>query len=467
MKISRTLLSYAGTFGLVTLSEFAFAQAPAPAAAPIAPAPAAPAPADTDAARAAPGPEATGTVPSAPAEGAPSSTVEASTTPSTNASVELRQPPAVRPPPPPPVIEPAPVEGPATKSEPLPKKVAVAKKGWLQFGALAQAWYVFEQGDNLTKDADMNKTVDTANYFRIRRAQLKFSGAIVPDTIEYLVIADLAKALKGSKSKVVNADNLSTGYYESGQDSSTLLEFALTYKTKYADVSIGEWKSPISYEANTSSSELLLPERSYSTRYFGDNYDMGIRVEKKLPYLKYSAQLLQGSTPNTSDTNKQKDLALRLEFYPFSGLFVGGAGLISVGQRDTQKSTRDIIEVDAGYDKDGVLVRGEMLWATMGPTDKSRSDSRGMSFSAAYTIANVLQPAVRFGFLDVDETIDRANMPLYKKFNLKDDEVRSYEVGLNYLIEGKNAKVMASYGYFDFGYLDPRHQVMLAGQVAY
>jgi len=90
-----------------------------------------------------------------------------------------------------------------------------------------------------------------------------------------------------------------------------------------------------------------------------------------------------------------------------------------------------------------------------------------MSLSAAYTIAKKFQPAIRIGFLDVDETIDPDNMPLAKKFSLKDDEVRSYELGFNYFIAGKNAKLMASYGYFDFGTLDPRHQVMLAAQVAY
>lgn len=444
MKSSKALLSYAGTLGLITLSQVALAQ-PAPAAAPdpaAAPA-AAPAPAAIDAA---PAPE------------------------PVNAAVEPQPAPAVLPPAPLPAVEPAPAElTPAEAAEPLPKKLAVAKKGWLQIGWLAQAWYAFDKGDNLAVDADSGQTVTSANYFRIRRAQLRLFGSIVPETVDFFVLADFAKTLRGSK--LTNADGTSTGYYASGQDSTPLLDIYLTFKSEYADMTIGQWKSPISYEAGTSSSELILPERSYASRYFGDNYDLGFKVEKKFEYVKYSAQVLQGGTANTPDTNKQKELALRLEFYPIKGVFVGGAGLVSVGQRDSQTSTREVIEVDAGYNADGLLVRGEALWGTKGATDTKyaaeRTDARGMSLSAAYTIANTLQPAVRIGYLDVDETIVPTNMPLVKKFNLKTDEVRSYEFGLNYMIEGKNAKIMAAYGYYDFGYIDPRHQVILAAQVSY
>jgi hypothetical protein len=155
-------------------------------------------------------------------------------------------------------------------------------------------------------------------------------------------------------------------------------------------------------------------------------------------------------------------------------VFIGGAGLASVGQRDTQKSTREVIEVDAGYDKDGILLRGEMLWGKKGLVKDGvdRVSSRGMSVSAAYTIAKKFQPVFRFGLLDVDQTIDPKDPPLKTKFGILSDQVRSYEFGFNYLISGKNAKVMASYGYFDFDSIpgvtfNPRHQVILAGQVAY
>lgn len=449
MKISRTLVSCVGTLGLVSLSQVAFAQpapvAPAPAAAPAAAAPAA----------------------MAPGEAAPPAAAEAPPTGTMGALTDVQPAPAVLPPEAPPAVEPAPVEPPAEAAEPLPKKLATAKKGWLQIGGLAQAWYVYDKGDNLRTDPESGKMLTGANYFRIRRAQIKLSGTIVPDLVEFLVLADFAKTLKDDKFVVTGEKQ--KGYVYSGQDTSPLLDFNITVKSEYVDATIGQWKSPISYEGGTSSAELLIPDRAYSTRYFGDNYDLGFKLEKKFEYVKYSAQVLQGGTANVTDSNKQKELALRLEFYPIKGLFVGGAGLASVGQRDTQSTTREVVEVDAGYNNDGLLVRGEMLWSSKGvdKDDVKRTDARGMSLSAAYTIAKVLQPAVRIAYLDVDETINPAKMPLAAKFGLKTDEVRSYEFGLGYMIEGKNAKIMASYGYFDFGDIDPRHQVILAGQVAY
>ncbi|MGC4064360.1 MAG: porin [Polyangiaceae bacterium] len=298
----------------------------------------------------------------------------------------------------------------------------------------------------------------------------------MPDTVEFLVLADFAKTLKGTSSQVTGADGTATklSYYGAGQDSSPLLDFNFTLKSEYVDFTMGQWKSPISYEAGTSSAELIFPERSHAARYFGDNYDLGVKLEKKLKYVKYSLQLLQGNTANTIDNNKQKELALRLEFYPIDGLFVGGAGLASVGQRDTQRSTREVVEVDAGYDKDGVLLRGEMLWGKKGPSNDNvdRVSSRGMSVTAAYTIAKTIQPAFRFGLLDVDQELDPADLPLVAKFGFKTDTVRSYEFGLNYFIEGKNAKIMAAYGYLDFDSVpnvtfNPRHQVTLAAQFAY
>jgi hypothetical protein len=452
MKISRNLLSYAGVVGLVSLSQVALAQT----AAPDAPA------ADT-------------TTPSPSAPVAAETTAPAGDSAAATATVDLAAKEAAAPTPVP-LVEAAPTAPAAEKAEVFPKKLAAAKKGFLQIGTLAQAWYIYERADALAVDGDSGKTISSTNTFRIRRAQLKLSGAIVPDTVEFLVLADFAKTLKPSSTNVTGADGnpAKLGYYGSGQDSSPLLDFNFTLKSEYVDFTMGQWKSPISYEGGTSSAELIFPERSHASRYFGDNYDLGARLEKKLKYVKYSFQVLQGHTANTADNNKQKDLALRLEFYPFEGFFVGGAGLASVGQRDTQRSTREIVEVDAGYDNNGILLRGEMLWGKKGASndDVERVSSRGMSITGAYTIAKTIQPAFRFGMLDVDQTLNPAELPLVSKFNYKTDSVRSYEFGLNYFIEGKNAKLMAAYGYLDFDSVpdvvfNPRHQVTFAAQFAY
>ncbi|MGC4064359.1 MAG: hypothetical protein QM784_06885 [Polyangiaceae bacterium] len=128
MKISRNLLSYAGVLGLVSLSQSAMAQTAAPTT---------------------PAPEATTPSPSAPAAAdtaAPSGETAAATAtvaPDTSAATA---------PAPVPLVEAAPAAPPEEKAESFPKKIAIAKKGYLQIGALAQAWYVYERADALAVD---------------------------------------------------------------------------------------------------------------------------------------------------------------------------------------------------------------------------------------------------------------------------------------------------------------------------
>jgi len=377
------------------------------------------------------------------------------------------------------MVEPAPVASPpvvpeAPNDEVLPKKIGVGNSGYLQVGGLLQGWMSIADS---TRDVTFK---DPTWQFRIRRAQVKLSGDIVKDTVSYFVILDGAKTLKFGKD--------SNGGLTAPDDTSPLLDMYVTFKTPVADVAIGQWKSPISYEATTSSAELLLPERAYTTRYFGDNYDSGLRAEKKFDYVKYSLQLLQGAPTNTLDANRQKELALRLEFSPFNDktLMVGGAVLTSVGQRTSVPAatstpvsqaakTRDIIELDVAADVADFIARGELLWGWAGRTGDGAPDrvkSRGMAASFAYTIAKKVQPVARISYLNVDQTTDgtAAGQPLYAKFGLGSDEVRGYEFGVNYLIDGKFAKIQAAYGYFD---LDKTlnapymHQFILSGQASF
>ena len=305
---------------------------------------------------------------------------------------------------------------------------------------------------------------------------------MVKDTISYLVVLDAAKTYKFSQ---IPTTGTATGYKPPG-DTAPLLEFICTAKSPYADFSIGQWKEPISYEGYSSSAELLLPERAYTTRYFGDAYDIGFKVEKKFDFLKYSLQVLQGTTftqssgtsttlSNQTDNNRQKDVALRLEFTPIKEIMIGGVGLTSVGQRTTQDSTRDIGEVDANIEAAGFLARGELIWGKYGATRSGveRYKASGKTLSLGYTIVKKVQPIVRLSYLNVDHSTDGTptGQPLYGKFGLGTDEIRGYEFGINYLIDDKFAKLQASYGYFDmdnrFGGAPTRQQFILSGQVAF
>lgn len=379
--------------------------------------------------------------------------------------------PVAIPPAPAPLIEPAPVP-PTTastelESEVLPKKIAIGNSGWLKLSSLAQAWFVMEDGTNIATDA-ANRKVDTTMYFRLRRAYFTMTGEVVKDRVGFNLVLDGAKAMKFTS---VNTGGTVTGY-SPPSDTSILLDAMLTFKTCITDVSVGQWKSPISYEAGTSSAELLLPERAFTTRYFGDNYDAGIRLDKKFEFVKYSLQLLQGAPGgNQIDNNRQKELALRLEFTPMKGIMVGGAGLVSIGQRDSQESTREVAEADVAFEHEGFIARGELLWQWKGINKDGveRTKARGMAATIAHTFFKTIQPVVRLSYLDVDKTTDGspAGQPLFTKFGLATDEIRAYEFGINYFIDGKFAKLMANYSYFDMDNTPFRQQFILAAQVAF
>jgi hypothetical protein len=391
-----------------------------------------------------------------------------------NVNVAPSVAPVALPPPPMPVVEPAPAPPPVVlepAAEKLPTKLKVGNSGFLQINGLLQGWFAVE---DFTRESH-NENV----YFRIRRAQLKFSGDIVKDTFSYLVLIDGAKTLRFN---AISSQGTTTGYSPPA-DTSALLDFMVTAKSSIADISIGQWKSPMSYEGTTSSAELLLPERSFTTRYFGDNYDLGVRADKKFEYVKYSLQLLQGGNANQPDQNRQKELALRLEFTPMKGIMVGGAGLTSVGQRTWQRhytaaqhglqgATRDIVEADVAVDMSDFIARGELLWGWAGQWGDgapTRVKSRGMMAAFAYTIAKKVQPVVRVSYLDIDQTTDGTgpNQPLNGKFGIPSDEIRGYEFGVNYLIDGKFAKIQAAYGYYDLDNAPYRHQFILSGQASF
>jgi hypothetical protein len=379
--------------------------------------------------------------------------------------------PVAIPPAPAPIIEPAPAPPPARTlelaEETWPSRIAIGNNGWLKIGGLAQSWFVVEDGKNIATDA-ANRNVDTTMYFRLRRAYFTMAGEVVKNRVGFNLVLDGARALRFSS---INAAGTVTGYAPPS-NTSILLNAMVTFKSCIADVSLGQWKSPISFEAITSSAELLLPERAHTTRYFGDNYDSGIRLDKKFEIIKYSLQLLQGAPGgNQIDNNRQKEVALRLEFTPMKGVMVGGAGLVSVGQRDSQDSTREVAEADIALEHDGFLARGELLWQWKGVDRQGseRTKARGMMATVAHTFAKTIQPVVRLSYLDVDTTTDgqATSMPLYSKYGLATDELRAYEFGINYLIDGRFAKIMANYSYFDLDNMPYRQQFILAGQAAF
>jgi len=371
-------------------------------------------------------------------------------------------PPA--PPAPPPVAEPAPVPAapvapvaeptplaPKQDAEPAPaKKVAVGKEGFLQPAALLQGWlYVPRQ-----------KGVKAPSTFRLRRAEIRVKGEIVPKRVAYQLMIDPAKVLDPGKSKVEAADGSTIEVNQPAGAVSIMQDFFITFMSDYADVSMGQFKIPVSWEGYYGSSKLLFPERAAVARRYGDKRDIGLRVDKKLfdDKLYYSLSVLNGEGQNKADSNNQKDVGLRVEAYPIKEIMVGAVGYMGITERD-RTGTKDRVEGDFRIEMANALFQAEYIRAWDVPlTGQDRIKGHGFYAAAGYTFFDRLQPTARVGFVDPNTDQDST---------AKEDAHWVYEGGLNYYVQKHEAKLQASYSVFDYDKAKTRHELILAAQVSF
>jgi Phosphate-selective porin O and P len=357
------------------------------------------------------------------------------------------------PPPAPPAPAPAPEEA---KPEP-PKKLAVGKEGFWKPGVVAQVWAFATHSEQEWQQTS----------FRLRRLELKWSGEILPDLVAYTIVMDPARLLEASSSTVSvkneEGETIGTAKVSQPAGSSSIVQDAVvTVLSEYADVSMGQFKIPVSYDAFSSVAKLLLPERSTVARRLGERRDIGIKAEKKFKYFSYVAAMMNGEGQNRLDTNDQKDLALRLEAYPVEGLTLAGVGYTSVGERKLA-NTKDRIEGDLRFEASGLLVQGEYIRGTDRVSETSRVTSHGFYGVLGYTFAKTLQPLVRFGYFDPNvKQKDEAEADWAKL-----DEQKEYSVGLTYYLQAHEAKFQLAASVFDYHQAPTEVVTILCGQASF
>ncbi len=361
----------------------------------------------------------------------------------------------------PPAPAPVPPAAPALEPPP-PKSVAVGKEGLFNPGLLLQGWMYGQIDDGKV----------TQTMFRLRRAELKISGDILPKKIKYLVMIDPAKALEPDKTTLgvknqdpgptdpAKSEQVDALQPPSGTSTSILQDAWVGFVTRAAEITLGQFKIPISWEGYNSSSKLLFPERAFIARQNGDKRDLGLRIDKKLDHFYYNVGVYNGPGLNRRDGNNQKDLATRVELYPIEGITIAGAALASVGQRD-QVGTKDRAEGDLRLEKWNALFQAEYIYGNdVGST--GAVGSHGAYAAVAYAFFDRLQPALRVGFYDPD--ID-ANVPATASGSY--DELMHYEVGVNYYFQKHEAKLQASYSYFANEDKPKQQQIIVNAQVAF
>jgi hypothetical protein len=412
--------------------------------------------------------------PVAPAPAAPAATPAVETAPAPAGVVPPPAGEAV-----PAAAPPAPAATEPGKEDAPPDKVTISKTGFFQPSLNLQAWAIAEHIG--TARTDENAWQST---LRIRRAEIKAKGEIIPKKVGYMVMFDPARLLDLKNTAVPNggmdADGkptttnvLSTaGAFNgstvvTGANTSILQDVQLTYMTDYADFSIGQFKIPVSLEGAGSASKLLFPERSLVARKYGDRRDIGFKVEKKFDKFSYWFGVYNGEGQNNLDSNDQKDLALRVEAYPIKELTIAGVGYVSVGDRDLV-NTKDRVEADIKFEKYGLLLQGEYIhaWDMVGTAAAHRRiKGQGFYVVAGYTILDNLQPIVRIGAIDPEIGVDEHGATALDA----NDEITAYEFGVNYYLKQHDAKLQLAGSFFD-----PEQRVakttfdlILAAQVAF
>jgi len=344
---------------------------------------------------------------------------------------------------------------------PLATKLGIGKEGWWQPGATLQFWAF-----------GANQGGDTTTTLRIRRAELRVKGEVIPKLFGFNVMIDPARVLDNNKSSLSVTGGGGGTVTANNQGTVTILQdYMLTFMSDYADVTVGQFKIPVSYEGYNSASKLLFPERAVVSRRFGDQRDLGIKIDKKLgKHFYYQAAVFNGEGQNKLDTNAQKDLALRLEVYPIEGIMIGGSGYAGFTHRDTSP-TKDRVEADFKLELANVLLQAEYIHGWDGPTGQTptaRKESAGFYAVLGYTIMERLQPLFRVGRFDSDVTKDLEGNPNERGSSAPfSDEMMSYELGLNYYLRGHDAKLQAAWSRFVFPDQNNRGEFILAAQAAF
>jgi hypothetical protein len=350
----------------------------------------------------------------------------------------------------------------AKKEEPGPLKIPVGKagQGFLQIGMLAQGWFVLERSNGAT-----------LSTFRLRRAELAARGEILPKRVAFSVMFDPAKVREFTTTTVAGPPDAmgnptTVTIRQPASAVSVLQDFYITFLTPWMDVSLGQFKFPVSWEGYNSSGKIIMPERAFVSSQYGDKRDLGLRLWKTFPKWGYSAGVFNGPGLNNLDNNNQKDVALRLEAYPVKGLTIAGVTYDSIGYRQ-RGGTKDRWEGDLRYEGGPYLVQAEYIRSRDVAKDKADAVSgQGFYIVAGYTIKKVplplqgdLQPVVRVGYLDQDTSQDvPATGP---------DELFHYDLGLNYYLRAHEMKLQASFQRQQFDDKPANNQLIVAAQVTY
>lgn len=303
-----------------------------------------------------------------------------------------------------------------------------AGSGRIKFDGLLQAW--FAGGNGGLRDT-----------FRVRRAELKFTGEVTPE-VRWTIMIDPSKALSLNNT-FTTVDGVTvvkdTGVNQAGR----VLQDAyitLTY-LKRMNINIGQFKVPLSLEGLQSSAGLDTVERALfvSDRArggaFGDIRDLGVMAYGALtPRVDYQIGFFNGSGENQNDVDKndQKAVAGRLVVRPsfFKGLQIGGSGVWGNGGR-ADRPRRDRAGGELLLVRNGVTLKSEIMTGVDGDLHR-----RGYYGHFGYRLKPKFEGIFRFDSWDPD---------LRREVNPSNVTEHDYIAGFNYYVKENQVKLQFNY----------------------
>ena len=311
---------------------------------------------------------------------------------------------AAEPPPAPPLA--APAEPVAPKVEPLPIKTNI----------LLQPWYV----DQPSSGGSVSR-----NTFRIRRAEVRFSGSLSTEA-RWFVMIDPSKSLP-------NQD----GLVSSKNDNKPLQDLGVAWTLADGWEAIaGQMKTPTMAEGLDSSGDLPLPERSLIGRTLGDKRLIGLQTSyrdtaNKDAHWKFTAMLSNGTNANTEDSTNGKDLNFRGDFLPTRGFSIGGwFGMPDVGLRNFRDNHRWGVNLRWKGEKEFARYEHGQSKSVV---EEVKKGSNGHTAEIGYLFWPKIQSVARF--------------ERFFPSSSKSANARAFTLGVNYLIKENSQKLQASYSF--------------------
>lgn len=300
--------------------------------------------------------------------------------------------------------------------------------GKIRISGLFQGWY------NAS-----NRTVPDS--FRIRRAELRFTGDLMPK-VRWSIMFDVAKVLTVNNT-FANINNTPVLNGTGINQSSRIFQeaFVTLGYFKHANIQVGQYKLPVSLEGLQSSAALDTIERALFLTDrargggLGEVRDTGLMVFGPInKQFEYQFGVFNGAGESMSDVdrNEQKAVAGRFVFHPTAvkGLHLGASGIWG-GTVSLLNPRRDRFGAEFLYDVKHFRFKSEYVVGV-----DSDIHRRGFYAHFGYRFRPKLEAIFRYDTFDPD---------IRRETNSLNVLERDYIGGLNYYIKENNLKLQLNY----------------------